>query len=70
MKKDSPESLRRAECHGDRLGPRGEGVREEAPKHSKFKNWKNFETSRTVVCPYAMGKSAKSIAFLKKHYFI
>ena len=38
MKKDSPESLRRAECHGDRLGPRGEGVREEAPKHSKFKN--------------------------------
>ena len=63
MKKDSPESLCRAECGGDRLGPRGDGVREEAPKHSNFKNWKNFETSRTVVRPYAVGKSAKSIAF-------
>ena len=70
MKKGSPESLCRAKRGGDRPGPRGDSLREEAPKHSNFKNWKNFKTSRTVVCPYAVGKSAKSIAFLKKHYFI
>ena len=69
MKKGSPESLCRAKRGGDRPGPRGDSLREEAPKHFNFKNWKNFKTSRTVVCPYAVGKSAKSIAFLKKALF-
>lgn len=70
MKRGSAESLRMAKRGGDRPGPSGDSAREEAPRHSNFKNWKNFKTSRTVVCPYAVGQSAKSIAFLKKHYFI